>query len=50
MMGAGDRFKVIKADRFGLGFFYAKFPFKNTFYLNIAFWYITIGLGKAYHD
>lgn len=49
-MGAGNRFKSGKANSFGIGFFYTDFPFSNTFTFYIAFWYITIGLGKAYHD
>ena len=47
-MGSGDRFDYGKCNGFGLGFYYHKFPFNHTISINFLFWYVSIGIGKAY--
>lgn len=49
-MGSGDRFTCGNSNGFGLGFYYTKFPFAHTISINFLFWYISIGIGKAYDD
>jgi len=49
-MGSGDRFTYGNSEGFGVGFFYSKFPFAHTFTLSVAFWYISVGFGKAYDE
>ena len=49
-MGSGDRFTFGSSNGFGLGFYYTKFPFDHTDSFNFLFWYVSIGIGKAYDD
>lgn len=49
-MGSGDRFTFGSSNGFGLGFYYTKFPFEHTISINFLFWYVSIGIGKAYDE
>ncbi len=49
-MGSPDRFTFGKSNGFGLGFYYSKFPYEHYLSLNLLFWYVSIGLGKAYDE
>lgn len=49
-MGSPDRIDFGKCNGFGLGFYYAKFPYEHTLNFNLLFWYISIGIGKAYDE
>lgn len=47
-MGSGPRFAIYRADGFGLGLVFSRFPYAVTFTVLFFVWQIYVGLGKPY--
>ena len=49
-MGSGDRVSFSRNQGFAIGIGGDRFPFAVTLWLNLGFWSVQVGFGKAYDD
>lgn len=51
-MGSGNRIKFSRMafSNFGFGAYISRFPFNYTISFGFLFWWLEIGIGKAYDE